>query len=237
MPSIKDDKGYNQGFKPCKSLEIRTERRVDYMISNMDLSGKARILEIGCGTGELSYMLARKNGSEVLGTDICRQFIDEARNNHKLNNLHYEVIDFNRPDELKRYGSFDYVIGNGIIHHLFYSIDQSLANIRSLLKNNGKIIFLEPNLLNPYCFLIFSFGFFRKLANLEPGEMAFTKRFIANKLAENGFSNIKVEYKDFLLPITPAWLIKPVIAIGSVLERTPILNKTSQSIYISAVKA
>jgi hypothetical protein len=42
MASIQDDRGYNQGFKPSIAMDIRMERRCDYMISQMDLSKKIR---------------------------------------------------------------------------------------------------------------------------------------------------------------------------------------------------
>ena len=61
MASLKDDRGYNQGFRPSKALNIRTQRRCEYIISQMDdANNPSEILEIGCGTGELSFMLATK---------------------------------------------------------------------------------------------------------------------------------------------------------------------------------
>ena len=55
MTSIIDDKGYNQGFKRTKTFKIRIERRAKMMINQMDqLTTNSKILEIGCGTGEIS---------------------------------------------------------------------------------------------------------------------------------------------------------------------------------------
>ena len=239
MASIKDDRGYNQGFKPSLALKIRTERRCEYIISKMNLEKDTRILEIGCGTGELSYLLAKKTGVYVLGTDLCRPFIKEAKKNYSLSNLNYEVLDFNDEKNVSRLarGKFDYVVGNGILHHLYFHIDEALKNIRKLLKDNGKIIFLEPNIFNPYCFLIFNFPVFRKMANLEPEEMAFGRGFISKRLAEAGYHNMEVEYRDFLLPSTPSYLIEPSIAIGAVAEKIPVLNRLAQSVFISATKS
>ena len=96
------------------------------------------------------------------------------------------------------------------------------------------MIFLEPNIYNPYCYLIFTYPYFRKKASLEPTEMAFSKKFIIKKLNTAGYKNIKVEYKDFLLPGIPKFLIKPSIIIGSVAEKVPLIKMVSQSIFISA---
>ena len=240
MASIKDDRGYNQGFKPSKAMDVRMERRCDYMISQMDLSkNNIKILEIGSGTGEISYFLSQKTKAEVLGTDICLPFIEQSRKEYIAPNLKYDVLDFNNIDSVNKVTSgekFDYIVGNGILHHLYHELDNDLVSINNLLKKEGKMIFLEPNILNPYCFVIFNFPFFRKLANLEPVEMAFTKKFITKKLINSGYKNIKVEYKDFLIPGTPSFLIKPIIIIGKLIEKTPLLRKLSQSIYVTASK-
>lgn len=234
IPGIKDDKGYNQRYNASESLLTRTERRVDYIVSQMNTGKKGSVLEIGCGGGEYSYLIARKTGFDVTGSDLCVPFIEEAKLKYSLPNLDFKVVDFNNPLPLRNQ-KFDYIIGNGILHHLYTTLDETLINIRNLLLPGAKIIFLEPNLLNPYCYLIFNTtDYFRKMANLEPDEMAFTRKFITRKLIQAGYSNIKVEYRDFLLPGTPVPLIKPVIGIGNVLEKTPLLKNISQSIFISA---
>ena len=233
MSSIKDDRGFNQGFELVKSTEIRMRRRADYMIDQMDLSSPKTILEIGCGTGEVSYWIAQQTGMNVLGTDLCIPFIEQANKNLVLPNLHFEVLDFNRPDQVRE-RTFDYIIGNGILHHLYYHLDDALRTLHRLLNSGGKIIFLEPNIYNPYCSIIFNFA--RNWANLEPDEMAFSKGFIKEKLDKAGFKNNRVEYKDFLLPGIPDSLINPSIKIGNVIEKIPVLRMVSQSIYITAEK-
>jgi ubiquinone/menaquinone biosynthesis C-methylase UbiE len=235
MASLKDDRGYNQMFAPSKAMQVRSERRSDMLISEMNISKGTTILEIGCGTGEIADYIASKIVGQVIGTDICVPFIDEATEKHKRPNLSFEVLDFNKPDSLQG-KKFDYIIGNGILHHLYYQLDEALVNIRFLLKDGGKLIFLEPNLLNPYCYLIFTYPYFRKKANLEPDEMAFTKTFIQEKLQKAGYSSSKVVYKDFLLPVIPDALIKPVIVVGDLVEKIPLLNRMTQSIFIVGEK-
>jgi 2-polyprenyl-3-methyl-5-hydroxy-6-metoxy-1,4-benzoquinol methylase len=233
MASIKDDRGYNQGFKPSPALEIRTRRRADYIIGKLGAEKGDKILEIGCGTGEMSFLLAKKSQAEVIGTDICESFITQAKKEHQLGNLSFEVMDFNN-QKLLEGRKFDFIVGNGILHHLYKNLDLALLSIRRLLKPGGRIVFLEPNILNPYCFLVFNFNSFRRLANLEPEEMAFTKGFIIRKLKAAGFSGILVEHRDFLLPNTPKQLINPLIRLGGLAEKLPLVRLSSQSIFISA---
>ncbi len=233
MGNITDDRGYNQVWADRESTRIRSERRCDYMISQMLVDPSKSVMEIGCGTGRNCFMLAQKTGMNVLGTDLCVPFIDDAKKNFQLPNLRFDILDFNKADLFKG-EKFNYIIGNGILHHLYYHLDEAFVNMRNLLTDDGKIIFLEPNIYNPYCALIFNFA--RKQAKLEQDEMAFSKGFVTAKLQATHYKNIKVEYKDFFLPGIPEVLIKPSIVIGDVAERIPLVKMISQSIYITAQK-
>lgn len=235
MKSITDDNGFNQVYAPSEAMRVRSERRCDMLLSAMKIDNETNILEIGCGTGEIAEFIARKSQARVTGIDICKPFIDEAKRRNSLTNLKFEVLNFNEPNSLAE-EKFDYVIGNGILHHLYKDLDNALMHIRLLLKEDGKLIFLEPNLVNPYCYLIFKNPYFRKKAKLDPDEMAFTRTFILKKLHKNGFKNNSVKYKDFLLPITPKVLISPLILIGHILEKLPLFRMMSQSIFIIGSK-
>jgi 2-polyprenyl-3-methyl-5-hydroxy-6-metoxy-1,4-benzoquinol methylase len=205
-------------------------RRANWMMNEFE-SNKKSVLEIGCGRGEVSFWIAEQTKMEVLGTDLCVPFIEKAKTAFQLPNLNFEVLDFNNAAQVKG-RKFDYIIGNGILHHLYYHLPEALSNIKSLLHKNGKMIFMEPNIYNPYCALIFQIPFLRKKAHLEPDEMAFSKSFISKELKKAGFVNVHVSYKDFLLPGVPDFAINPLIQIGNVAEKLPGLKMISQSIFI-----
>jgi len=233
MSNLKDDQGHNQIFKPSFATDKRLERRADYIISQFTSTQNIEVLEIGCGIGIMANMMAAKTTAKVLGVDLCKPFIEAARKEFNNPRLSFEIMDFNKVEDFIN-RKFDYIIGNGILHHLYYHLDSALVNIRKLLKPGGKMIFLEPNIYNPYVSLIFKSPYFRKKAALETTEMAFSKGFIVEKLQIAGYKNIKVEYKDFLLPGIPKILVKPSIVVGSIVEKTPLIKKISQSIFISA---
>lgn len=231
--SVVDDRGYNQGFRESAALIKRMERRADWMIAEMDASSTKKIMEIGCGTGYLSYYIAEKTGMQVLGTDLCIPFIEGAKGRYILPNLSYETLDFNEAAAIDN--KFDYIIGNGILHHLYDNMDAVLKTFKNLLNPGGKIIFMEPNIYNPYVAAIFKNKVLRAWAKLEPDEMAFSGKWIRKKMEIAKFVNIKITYKDFLLPGIPKWLITPSILIGTLLEKTP-LKLISQSILIRATE-
>jgi len=233
MSNVKDDRGYNQGYSLEGSSEVRLRRRAEWIAQCMRSDVSESVLEIGCGRGEVSFWLAEQTGKKVLGTDLCVPFIEGAQKNFVLPNLQYEVLDFNNPEKVSG-RTFDYITGNGILHHLYYKLPEALQTLRSLLNKNGKLIFMEPNIYNPYCAVIFNVA--RDWAHLEPDEMAFSKTFITKLLQEAGFRNIKVDYKDFLLPGIPESFVKPSIVLGDLLEKIPVVKMVSQSLFIEAEK-
>lgn len=237
MKHFVDDRGYHQGFSPEKpSTLIRLKRRCDWIVNAMgDAINRdtTDILEIGCGIGIVASWIAQKTAGSVLGSDICESFIDEARRRFSSPNLEYLAFDFNRPD-LLRGRQFDFIVGNGILHHLYYNLDDVFEGFKKLMKPGGKLIFMEPNIINPYCALIFNIPFLRRKAKLEPDEMAFSKSFIYRKLQEHAYENVEVLYRDFLLPGIPMFLVKPSIFIGNIVEKIPLLRVMSQSLFITA---
>ncbi|HTL08129.1 MAG TPA: class I SAM-dependent methyltransferase [Chitinophagaceae bacterium] len=234
MAAIKDDRGFNQIFEQSRGNLVRLQRRADWMVQQMDVAPAKKLLEIGCGTGFMAHHIAQQTKMEVLGADLCAPFIKEARAAYQLPNLSFEVLDFNKAAD-SIHNQFNYIVGNGILHHLYHNLDDVFITFKNLLLPGGKIIFMEPNIYNPYVAAIFKNKYLRKLTSLEPDEMAFSKQFIQRKLEKASFSNIHVQYKDFLLPGLPDALIKPFIVIGNVLEKTPA-RIISQSILITASK-
>ena len=57
-----------------------TVNEVDFIVSQLNLSPGARILDVGCGPGRHSHELARR-GFTVHGIDISQTFVDLATEN------------------------------------------------------------------------------------------------------------------------------------------------------------
>jgi len=242
MADIVDERGYNQIFKPTTASAIRLRRRAQAMVEAMDLPAapdaraRVRILEIGCGMGELAHELALLTGARVTGVDLSPGFIQHASATYRHPRLDFIVADLSQSNPASEQEQYDFIVGNGILHHLYHHLDTFLPVLARWLTPAGRLIFWEPNLWNPYVFLIFTFPMLRRAAKLEPDEMAFTPGFIRRKLAAAGFGPVRATTRDFLLPNTPSALIRPVIAVGDVLDRIPLVNRMAQSLFFVAGK-
>ncbi len=106
------------------------------------------VLELGCGMNLEAWSLAER-GVRVTGIDISQVAIDQVRelaaerglsDVTRFEQMNAEELTF--PD-----GSFDVVIGNGILHHL--DLDRALEGIRRVLRPGGWAAFREPLGHNP----------------------------------------------------------------------------------------
>ena len=98
-----------------------------------------RILECGCGTGQLTNFLSIANRT-VIGTDLCLNSLKLAhsfKNDHGLNDAHFLQMNLFKP--CFKPGSFDLVISNGVLHHTSDPFS-GFKTISSLVKPNGYIL-------------------------------------------------------------------------------------------------
>ncbi len=232
MSSLVDERGFNQGYQLSIAQKTRLQRRARAIVSEMRLP--AERVELGCGTGELAFELATIAGTRVTGLDRSQKFIDYASANYRHPNLRFLVENFSDSSPGAAQEKYDYIVGNGILHHLYYRLDNFLPTLARWLVPGGRLIFWEPNLKNPYVLLIFKVSALRRMARLEPEEMAFTPRFIQRKLTAAGFCQVRAITRDFLLPNTSARLISFVVKIGDFLEKVPIVRGCAQSIFLTA---
>lgn len=99
----------------------------------------ARILECGCGTGQLTNFLSIASRT-VMGTDMCFNSLKLAqafKTRNDLERAHFYQMNLFRPCFKPQ--SFDLVISNGVLHH---ASDPFLAfkTISTLVKPNGYIL-------------------------------------------------------------------------------------------------
>ena len=112
-----------------------------------DLRGK-QVLEYGCGLGEIATLLA-KSGASVTTFDLSPKSVLTSRQRAKLNETDTSIRFAVAAGENIPYadGSFDFIIGRAILHHL--DADLGWSEISRVIKPGGKAVFVEPMGMNP----------------------------------------------------------------------------------------
>jgi len=124
---------------------IRARRRADLIAASVGLRADMCVLEIGCGTGLFTAMIAQ-TGAALMAIDISEELLVEKA---KARGLPEDRVRFlrGRFENHDPGGPFDAVIGSSVLHHL--DIGVALARIHALLTPGGAMCFAEPNMLNP----------------------------------------------------------------------------------------
>jgi SAM-dependent methyltransferase len=103
----------------------------------------ARVLECGCGTGWLSYILA-KSGYDVVGQDVSAQAIELARHSPMFHTLQKPPVfvscDF---EGLPFEGEFDAAVFFDSLHHAL-DMPVVIRQVFRALKAGGKMVASEP---------------------------------------------------------------------------------------------
>jgi len=190
---------------------------------------KDKILEIGCGDGELTKRLA-KLSSKIYATDITPALISRAKKEIKGVNFKVE----NAEKIFSKDNTFDIVCGMSILHHINYL--KSLEESFRVLKKGGRLFFSEPNYLNPIVFSALHSTWLKKRMEYSPDETALIRWEVDKILHGIGFSKVKVFNYDFMHPSTPKSLTEVIESLSTYLEKTLFIKEMSGSIIIWAEK-
>lgn len=192
-----------------------------------------RVLELGCGTGLFTEMMA-VSGASVVATDISAELLELARARVRgVGNVSLVLCDGEALPFRDR--SFDAVIGSSILHHL--PVESSLREIQRVLSHHGSMVFAEPNMLNPQIAIQKNVPAVKAWLGDSPDETAFVRWRLHRLLRSMGFSEITIEPYDFLHPVTPRVLIPLIEGIGRLTEKIPLLREVAGSLIISARRA
>lgn len=121
------------------SLIERAKKGLFAKLLNEQIPFGAKILEVGCGTGQLSIFLSIAN-RKVFGADFCFNSLklgQEFKETNKLENVYFLQMNLFQPAFKPK--SFDLVICNGVLHHTADPLT-GFKQIARLVKTNGYIL-------------------------------------------------------------------------------------------------
>ena len=119
---------------------IENEHFERYGFASQFVNGKY-VLDIACGAGYGSNMLGKAGAVRVDAVDISEQLIDYAKKNYELKNINFQTGDVR---SFKSDIQYDVIVCFETIEHVD-DYNKTLANLRTLLKEDGMLLVSSPN--------------------------------------------------------------------------------------------
>ncbi|MBU2648063.1 class I SAM-dependent methyltransferase [bacterium] len=140
--------GYSRYLFSSKGKDVQTRVR-DLIISNLAWNGEGKVLDIGCGSGALPILLAKKyQNAQIFGIDywgkqweysqaICEKNASLENVPNRIEFKKASAADLPFEDE-----SFDVVVSNLVFHNIASVKDKSqlLKEALRVLKKGGKFV-------------------------------------------------------------------------------------------------
>lgn len=117
------------------SLTSAQENKVNLVVSRLAISSDHRVLDVGCGWGQIAEAIARKTGAEVTGINLSTGQIEYAKANQSSERLSFFLSDYEAFVGEKK---FDRIYSIGMLEHVGKGhLSDYFCKIRSLLVPGG----------------------------------------------------------------------------------------------------
>ena len=121
-------------------------RHVDELVRHAALQPAQRLLDVGCGMGRYTLLLAAR-GFAVEGLDLTPGLLEKlAAFNRERFDIPLHAADVANPPRTLT-GAFDAVVGFFALHHM-HDLEACYAGMAQMVRPGGTVVFLEPNPLN-----------------------------------------------------------------------------------------
>lgn len=143
MANFYDNEDFFQGYMNIRKQQLNYNNSIEEpsMIEIIgDISNKT-ILDLGCGTGELSKRLS-ENAQNILGIDISQKMLNVANEKNSRSNIEYKNLSLENISILNQ--KFD-VIVSSLAFHYVENFQKLITDISRLLKKRGSLIFSQEH--------------------------------------------------------------------------------------------
>jgi SAM-dependent methyltransferase len=207
--------GLKRTMVPAESPYL--QRHVESLIRFGNITPRDRILEIGCGMGRYTLLLA-KRGLQVEGMDLSAVLLDRLRayGAGVFDGPLYAADIVDPPKELL--GRFDVAVALFALHHM-HDLAPAFEAMFRVVKPGGRVVFLEPNPYNPlfYIQILATPGMSWEG---DKGMVNMRRRVILGGLEKAGFVEPAMERFGFLPPFAVSHAAGR--RVEAVLERVPV---------------
>jgi len=132
----------NEGLITLNVIE-KANKFNKWMYETIKPYSKGRVLEIGCGIGNISEFFIADNFNIVL-SDLRNNYIEIVKNKFKNEVIKIDLVDEEFDDKYKDLlDTFDTVFALNVVEHI-KDDHKAIENCKKLLKHEGNLIILVP---------------------------------------------------------------------------------------------
>lgn len=140
MQNKYDDNNFFENYKTMRETNVNANSLIEIpaMKSLLPNLTNKKVLDLGCGMGEMCKYYISQGASYVYGIDLSQNMIDYAVNHNNHPNITYNVMALEHISGITE--KFDVVISSLTFHYIA-DYNKLINDIKNLLTPNGVLVF------------------------------------------------------------------------------------------------
>lgn len=114
----------------------KARNRIKSLVETLPINNGDDVLDVACGTGEISSLLFQRTSKKITAIDISANMIEIAKKKHQSDDIEFLVGDFTTTTFDKK---FDKIVIFDAYPH-FLNVDELKHSLYRNLKNDGVVI-------------------------------------------------------------------------------------------------